>query len=161
QLPGRRRRRRLRALPRRPVRDARPRFLRAGRQPPAEGCHPRPGDGRAMTTLLVGHPAFARHETPRGHPERIDRIIAVANALSAPAFEGLMRVEAPEADVATIALCHPESYIERLRKLNPHDDEGMVAIDADTSMSPGTFEAALRGAGGAALAVDRVMRGEV
>ena len=36
---------------------------------------------------------------------------------------------------------------------------GLVAIDADTTMSPGTFEAALRGAGGAVLAVDRVMGG--
>ena len=34
------------------------------------------------------------------------------------------------------------------------------SIDADTSMSPGTFEAALRGAGGAILAVDAVMSGE-
>ncbi len=33
----------------------------------------------------------------------------------------------------------------------------MVRLDADTSMSPGSFEAALRGAGGAMLAVDEVM----
>jgi acetoin utilization deacetylase AcuC-like enzyme len=33
----------------------------------------------------------------------------------------------------------------------------MVRLDADTSMSPGSFEAALRAAGGAALAVDEVM----
>jgi acetoin utilization deacetylase AcuC-like enzyme len=33
----------------------------------------------------------------------------------------------------------------------------MVRLDADTSMSPGTFEAALRAAGGAVLAVDEVL----
>ncbi len=33
----------------------------------------------------------------------------------------------------------------------------MVRLDADTSMSPGSFEAALRGAGGAIMAVDEVM----
>jgi acetoin utilization deacetylase AcuC-like enzyme len=33
----------------------------------------------------------------------------------------------------------------------------MVRIDADTSMSPGTLEAALRGVGGGMLAVDEVM----
>jgi acetoin utilization deacetylase AcuC-like enzyme len=34
-----------------------------------------------------------------------------------------------------------------------------VQLDADTSMSPGTFEAALRAAGGALYAVDQVMTG--
>jgi acetoin utilization deacetylase AcuC-like enzyme len=38
--------------------------------------------------------------------------------------------------------------------------QGLVQIDADTSMSPGTFEAALRGAGGAVHAVDQVMTGK-
>jgi acetoin utilization deacetylase AcuC-like enzyme len=33
----------------------------------------------------------------------------------------------------------------------------MVRLDADTSMSPGTFEAALRAVGGAVLAVDEVL----
>jgi acetoin utilization deacetylase AcuC-like enzyme len=37
----------------------------------------------------------------------------------------------------------------------------MVRIDADTVMSPGTYEAALRGAGGAVQAVDEVMSGKV
>ena len=34
---------------------------------------------------------------------------------------------------------------------------GIVHLDADTSMSPGTFEAALRAAGGATHAIDEVM----
>ena len=38
--------------------------------------------------------------------------------------------------------------------------QGLVQIDADTSMSPGSFEAALRGAGGAVHAVDEVMTGK-
>jgi acetoin utilization deacetylase AcuC-like enzyme len=46
-------------------------------------------------------------------------------------------------------------YLEAIRNASP--SEGMVHLDADTSMSPGSFEAALRGAGGAALAVDEVM----
>ena len=36
----------------------------------------------------------------------------------------------------------------------------MVRLDADTSMSPGSFEAALRAAGGAVHAVDEVMTGK-
>lgn len=112
-----------------------------------------------MTTLLVTHPAYARHETPRGHPERVDRILAVESVLAAPVFDALERVQAPEAAIEAVEACHPRGYIEELRRLNPHDDEGLVQIDGDTTMSPGSFEAALRGAGGATLAVDHVMAG--
>ncbi len=59
------------------------------------------------------------------------------------------------AEAETIALVHPMDYIEAIRNASP--SEGMVRLDADTSMSPGSFEAALRGAGGAVLAVDDVM----
>ena len=114
-----------------------------------------------MPTLLVSHPAYARHETPRGHPERVDRVLAVENALADAAFSPLVRVEAINATIEAVGRCHPLAYIEKLRELNPHDDEDLVALDADTTMSPGTFEAALRGAGGAILAVDQVMSGAV
>ena len=42
----------------------------------------------------------------------------------------------------------------------PRRSEGMVQLDADTTMSPGSFEAALRAAGGAVHAVDEVMTGK-
>jgi acetoin utilization deacetylase AcuC-like enzyme len=45
-------------------------------------------------------------------------------------------------------------YVERIRDASP--SEGLVRIDSDTSMSPGSFEAALRAAGGAIRAVDEV-----
>lgn len=113
-----------------------------------------------MTTLLVTHPAYARHETPRGHPERVDRILAVEAVLATPLFEGLERVQAPEASIEMIEACHPRAYIDTLQRLSPHDDEGLAQLDGDTSMSSGSFEAALRGAGGATLAVDHVMTGK-
>ncbi|MDQ0391705.1 histone deacetylase family protein [Labrys monachus] len=114
-----------------------------------------------MATLLVTHPAFARHETPRGHPERVERILAVESALSSPAFEALERQAAPEAAFDAIESCHSRRYIETLQRLSPHDDEGLASLDADTSMSAGTLEAARRGVGGAMLAVDQVMTGKV
>jgi acetoin utilization deacetylase AcuC-like enzyme len=45
-------------------------------------------------------------------------------------------------------------YVTEVRGATP--SEGMVRLDADTSMSPGSFEAALRAVGGAVLAVDEV-----
>jgi acetoin utilization deacetylase AcuC-like enzyme len=108
-----------------------------------------------MSTLLVTHPACLDHLTPMGHPERPDRLRAIERALEAESFQPLARAQAPAASDETIALCHPLDYIEHIRKATPK--EGMVRLDADTSMSPGSFEAALRGAGGAVFAVDEVM----
>ena len=108
-----------------------------------------------MTTLLITHPACLDHLTPPGHPERPDRLRAVARALEQEQFQNLARVEAPAATLESIALCHPMDYINAVRDATPK--QGLVQIDADTSMSPGSFEAALRAAGGATHAVDEVM----
>src|SRR6202521_3161334 len=108
-----------------------------------------------MSTLLISHPACLEHLPPAGHPERPDRLRAIEQALEAEKFQPLARELAPMAAIGTIALCHPMDYIVELREASPK--EGMVRLDADTSMSPGTFEAALRAVGGAVLAVDEVL----
>jgi acetoin utilization deacetylase AcuC-like enzyme len=108
-----------------------------------------------MSTLLVTHPACLNHLTPLGHPERPERLRAVEAALEAEKFQTLARVEAPKAPFEIIALCHPMDYILQIRDATPR--EGMVRLDADTSMSPGSFEAALRAIGGAIHAVDEVV----
>jgi acetoin utilization deacetylase AcuC-like enzyme len=110
-----------------------------------------------MSTLLLSHPACLNHLTPAGHPERPDRLRAIEQALEDEKFQSLARVEAPLGSVDTIALCHPMDYIEAIRDASPK--EGLVRLDADTAMSPGSFEAALRAVGGAKLAVDEVMAG--
>jgi len=108
-----------------------------------------------MSTLLITHPACLDHQTPLGHPERADRLRAIEQALEDERFQTLARVEAPRAPLETIALAHPMDYVEAIREASP--GEGLVQIDADTSMSAGSFEAALRCVGGGMLAVDEVM----
>ncbi|WP_186420075.1 histone deacetylase family protein [Bosea sp. CS1GBMeth4] len=108
-----------------------------------------------MTTLLISHPSSLRHVTPPGHPERPDRIRAVEQALEEERFAALQRVEAPEGTLAQIGLCHPAAYAQAIVSAAPQD--GMVQVDADTIMSPGTLSAALHGVGAATLAVDEVM----
>jgi acetoin utilization deacetylase AcuC-like enzyme len=112
-----------------------------------------------MSTLYLTHSACLDHLTPAGHPERPDRLRAIEQALEAEAFQTLAREQAPLAELDTIALCHPMDYIEAIREASPQ--EGLVRIDADTSMSPGTWEAALRAVGGGVRAVDEVMAGGV
>jgi acetoin utilization deacetylase AcuC-like enzyme len=67
----------------------------------------------------------------------------------------LAREQAPATDLETIALCHPLDYIGEIRDAAPK--EGLVQLDADTSMSPGTFDATLHAVGGVVHAVDEVI----
>jgi acetoin utilization deacetylase AcuC-like enzyme len=111
-----------------------------------------------MTTLLLSHPACLNHATPEGHPERADRLRAVKEALSDQRFNALVRGEAPEGSLDLVTLCHNEHYVTELRHIAP--DKGVIFIDSDTSMSPGTWEAVMRGVGGAVAATEAVMNGE-
>jgi acetoin utilization deacetylase AcuC-like enzyme len=111
-----------------------------------------------MSTLYITHPACLNHLTPSGHPERPDRLRAIDRVLEDERFQTLARVTAPEASVDDIALCHPRDFIEEVADAVPK--EGLVRIDADTSISPGSFAAALRAIGGALYAVDEVMSGK-
>lgn len=108
-----------------------------------------------MTTLLISHPSSLRHVTPPGHPERADRIRAVEQALEEERFALLHRAEAPEGTLAQVLLCHPAAYADAIIAAAPQ--EGLVQIEADTVMSPGTIAAALHGVGAAVHAVDEVM----
>jgi acetoin utilization deacetylase AcuC-like enzyme len=108
-----------------------------------------------MSTLLITHPACLDHQNSAGHPERPDRLRAIEEALADERFQSLAREQAPRAPLEIVALVHPMEYVEAIRDASPA--EGLVQLDADTSMSPGSFEAALRAAGGGMLAVDEVM----
>ena len=110
-----------------------------------------------MATLLIENPAGLDHLTPPGHPERVERLTEINEALSAPEFDDLTRMIAPMADEAMLLLGHPQSHIDWVRGRMP--DSGRTALDADTHASPGSWEAALRGVGGCIAAVDAVLAG--
>lgn len=112
-----------------------------------------------MTTLFLFHPAALAHATPLGHPERADRIRAIERALEAERFQSLAREPAPVAELPVLTLVHPERYVAAIEEASP--TSGLVYVDSDTVLSPGTYEAALRAAGGAVQAVDEVMDGRV
>lgn len=96
---------------------------------------------------------------PAGHPERPDRLRAVERALADTRFDGLIRTLAPLGTLEQVALCHRQAYAQGIAAAAPA--AGMIQLDADTSMSPGTLEACLRGVGAATYAVDAVMQGQV
>ena len=75
-------------------------------------------------TLLLTHTACLDHLTPPGHPERPDRLRAVAEVLAEDRFKPLVRGEAPEGNLDSVALCHSEHYIGELRHIAP--TSGMI-----------------------------------
>ncbi|MCW4113492.1 histone deacetylase family protein [Aurantimonas sp. MSK8Z-1] len=112
-----------------------------------------------MRTRLYHHAIFAEHLTGPGHPERPERMAAVAGALEAEAFQNLEREEAAEGDVEAVYRCHPESYVRKIALAVP--EEGLTRLDADTLMSPKSFAAAMHAVGAACAAVDAVASGDV
>jgi acetoin utilization deacetylase AcuC-like enzyme len=110
-----------------------------------------------MVTRLYSHPIYLEHLTPSGHPERPDRLRAIERMLEDEKFTALDRVKAPEGDPATILYAHPESFVEKVRNAIP--EEGIASVDADTSVSPKSWQAALTAIGAANAAVDDVFSG--
>ncbi|MEO1193539.1 MAG: histone deacetylase family protein [Pseudomonadota bacterium] len=112
-----------------------------------------------MTTLLVTHPACRAHEPGSHHPERPARLEAIEAALDDPAFAALERRQAPLASLKAVAKAHSAGYVQAIMDVVP--DRGLASLDADTQISPGSGEAALRAAGAVLHAIDSVMAGEV
>ncbi len=111
-----------------------------------------------MVTALLTHPDCLGHVTPDGHPERVDRLMAIYAALDTIDSEQLLRIEAPLGEEADILLVHPQDYIDWIKAAEPA--QGSVALDADTHMSKGSVAAAMRGVGAMTRAVDMVLGGE-
>lgn len=108
-----------------------------------------------MTTAFFTHADGEAHQTPPGHPEAPARLAAIAEALAAPDFAMLDRQSAPLAMEERLLLCHPQAYIDRIRRALPA--AGIYQLDADTHVSNMSMQAALRAVGGACAGVDRVM----
>ena len=89
------------------------------------------------------HPPGLPRPSDAARPSGAARPVARRRArLADDRFSPLVRMEAPAATDEILSLCHPLDYIEAIREATPK--EGIVHLDADTSMSPGTFEASIR-----------------
>lgn len=111
-----------------------------------------------MNTLLFSHPDCLDHDTGYGHPECADRLRVVLSALEDEAFMFLDRRDAPLATREQLERVHPPGHVTALLDAIPASGHG--SIDADTVLSPGTGQAALRAAGAVVAAVDAVCGGE-
>jgi acetoin utilization deacetylase AcuC-like enzyme len=101
------------------------------------------------------HPASLDHDTGHGHPERPARMRAIEEELERRDWLGWDRVEAPSATEEQLLRVHPSEYVERVRRMSARGE----AFDMDTPTSPGSYEAALRAAGGACALVESLLGG--
>jgi len=115
-----------------------------------------------MSLALFTHPEMAAHapseHAERGeHPERPARLAAVLDALSDSDLQ-LDRRSASLADRAALERVHTAAMIDAVFAASPAT--GLTHLDADTAMSPGSLNAALRAAGAVIDAVEGVAQGE-
>jgi acetoin utilization deacetylase AcuC-like enzyme len=101
------------------------------------------------------HPASLEHDTGLGHPERADRIRAVEAELESRGWLGWELVDAPAATEEQLLRVHRREYVEQVRRFSEH----ARPFDMDTPTSHGSYEAALRGAGGACALVEALLSG--
>ncbi len=112
----------------------------------------------AHKTALITHQACFEHVETSGHAEKRTRLSAVLDALAEDRFPDLVRLDAPRAELTDILRVHTPDYARLILEGEP--TEGWHQLDADTALSPGSAEAALRVAGASIAAVDGVMTGQ-
>jgi acetoin utilization deacetylase AcuC-like enzyme len=112
-----------------------------------------------VTTGLAYSEAFLRHDTGPRHPERADRLRAMVGRLREGGLWRRLAVWEPApCEEATLELVHTPDHVRIMRSLMAR---GGGHIDADTVVSAGSWEAALRAAGGLVEAVQAVSEGRL
>ena len=112
------------------------------------------------TTGLVYHPAYLEHDMGAWHPESPNRLRAIMEQLEQSGTVAQLTKIAPrKAEDEWITQVHSPSYVALLSQHSP--TSGRVSLDADTSMSPGSLNAAYLAAGGALAGVDAILNKHV
>ena len=113
---------------------------------------------------FVYHPDYLEHDMGAYHPESPGRLRAIVGRLEAGGLlSQLVQIapHPPDADwiASWIVKVHSPSYLKELQRHTPQ--QGRVALDPDTSMSPGSLNAAYLAVGGALAAADAIVEGKV
>ncbi len=107
--------------------------------------------------VLLSHPSSLDHHT-EPHPEQPARMVAIDAELERRGGLGWERASSPEATSEALTRVHPERYV---RGIEETCRAGGGALDPDTIVSRGSWQAALHAAGGAVAVVDLVLDGAV
>jgi len=108
--------------------------------------------------LYLSHPACLGHDTG-GLPERPERLLAIEAELTRRDWLGYTRAEAPAASEAQLAAVHGEAHIAAVRTLAASGG-GVLDESGETPVGPGSWEAAIRAAGGACALAEALLAGD-
>jgi len=111
-----------------------------------------------MRVGLIYDPVYLEHDTGT-HVENTQRLVATMSHLEENHLKDKLVLLSPRAaTIDELATVHAPEYISRIRS---QAEGGGGWLDADTVMSPGSYNAAIYAAGGALTAVDTVMSRQV
>jgi len=112
--------------------------------------------GAAFRVAFYDDPVFREHDSGPGHPERPERLRAVAAAAQS-LRKRLLFSKPREATPAELERVHTPEHVARMAAT----DGKTVRLDPDTQAGPHSYRAALKAAGAVLDAVDRVLQGEI
>ena len=105
------------------------------------------------------HPAFLAHDPGGGHPESRQRLEAIVTHLQrTDVWPKLHPLTPPLATRDILQLVHPPAYLDQLERACR---SGPTALDPDTIVSPGTWEAACRATGAVTQAISEIFAGRL
>ncbi len=113
-----------------------------------------------MTTGLLYDPAYLRHDTGPGHPERRERLIATTDYLEKqPWFCELKPVAPRMIERKWVEQIHTADYIERAAEACRREDAYLDVLDV--SISRQSCDVAMLAAGGVTALADNVISREI
>ena len=114
-------------------------------------------------TAFYLHPAAPLHDTGWGHPEHQGRLRELAATVGQDLLALHDKVEQRDAREATeseVLRVHTADHVERVRQaVALAGSDGLAALDADTVVSPASWEAAMGSSGAVITAAEAVASG--
>ena len=107
-----------------------------------------------MKTGLITSDTYKNHNTGNGHPEKVDRVTAIIDNFKKIDNKNLIWKKPNKFDEFFLNKTHSLDYINHVKQTFP--EKGLVFLDGDTIVSPGSKEATKDAVGSIIAAIDGV-----
>ncbi len=107
-----------------------------------------------MKTGLITSDTYKNHNTGNGHPEKIDRVTAIIDNFKKVDNKNLIWKKPKKFDEFFLNKTHSLDYIDHVKQSFPK--KGLVFLDGDTIVSPGSKDATKDAVGSIITAIDGV-----
>ena len=111
-----------------------------------------------MKTGLITSDTYKNHNTGNGHPEKIDRVTAIIDNFKKVDNKNLIWKKPNNFDEFFLNKTHSIEYINHVKQTFPK--KGLVFLDGDTIVSPGSKDATKDAVGSIITAIDGVQNKE-